>query len=145
MSGFSEILNRLGFGKKKEEKEAKPSSGSVQTKRPSFERTPAETATKKAPVQRAASGDMEMVDVVAKLDGMAKGNAEELDWKVSIVDLLKLLGMDSSREARTELAKELGIPADKLEDSADMNVWLHKKVLQEIAANGGNVPKELLD
>jgi hypothetical protein len=67
-----------------------------------------------------------------------------LDWKVSIVDLLKLLDIDSSREARNELAKELGCPADLMSDSAKMNVWLHKTVLQKIAENGGNIPQSLL-
>jgi len=63
---------------------------------------------------------------------------------VSIVDLLKLLGLDSSLEARKGLAAELGCPADKMADSAQMNTWLHKTVLQKLAENGGNVPKELL-
>ncbi|MBN8658624.1 MAG: DUF3597 domain-containing protein, partial [Anaerolineae bacterium] len=67
------------------------------------------------------------------------------NWKVSIVDLLKLLELDSSREAREELAKELNCPADQMSDSARMNVWLHKEVLRQIAANGGNIPKDLLD
>jgi hypothetical protein len=149
MSGFSDLLGKLGFGKKKEEESKAPSTSSgAKVTRPTFERTPAEkNASTRGGVQRAASSrnEKEMVDVVSKLDGMAKASAEKLDWKVSIVDLLKLLDLDSSREARTEMAKELKIPADQLEDSAKMNVWLHKKVLQEVAANGGNVPKELLD
>jgi len=60
------------------------------------------------------------------------------------VDLLKLLKMDSSREARNELAKELGCPADLMSDSAKMNTWLHKTVLQKIAENGGNIPQSLI-
>jgi hypothetical protein len=83
------------------------------------------------------------VDVVAKLEKMASGSG--LNWKVSIVDLLKVLGIDSSREARNELAKELKCPEDLMKDSAKMNVWLHKEVLRQIAQNGGNIPKELLD
>ena len=83
--------------------------------------------------------------MVAKLEGMAKANPEKLNWKVSIVDLMKLLGMDSSLTARKELAAELGCPAEKMGDSAQMNMWLHKTVLQKVAANGGNVPAELLD
>jgi phenylalanyl-tRNA synthetase beta subunit len=85
------------------------------------------------------------VDVVAKLEEMAKANPEKLNWKVSIVDLMKLLGMDSSLAARKELAAELGCPAEKMGDSAQMNMWLHKTVLQKMAENGGNVPAELLD
>ena len=68
--------------------------------------------------------------------------AQSLDWKVSIVDLLKLLDIDSSREARNELATELGCPADLMKDSAKMNVWLHKEVLKQIAENGGNIPRQ---
>ena len=83
--------------------------------------------------------------MVSKLEGLAAANSEELNWETSIVDLLKLLDIDSSREARNEMADELGIPADLKEDSASMNIWLHKTVLQKIADNGGNIPKSLLD
>ncbi|MEI6289276.1 MAG: DUF3597 domain-containing protein [Chloroflexota bacterium] len=84
-----------------------------------------------------------VVDVLKKLDGLAKARPE-LDWKVSIVDMLKLLDIDSSFAARKELAEELGCPADFMADSARMNVWLHKTVLQKIADNGGNIPVSLL-
>jgi hypothetical protein len=88
---------------------------------------------------------MAMVDVVSKLEKMA-GDNPGLDWKVSIVDLLKLLGIDSSLQARKELAQELGCPPDLIGgDYAKMNVWLHKTVLQKIAENGGNIPQSLLD
>jgi hypothetical protein len=83
------------------------------------------------------------VDVVRQLEERARGSG--LNWRVSIVDLLKLLDIDSSREARKELAQELGAPADVMTDSARMNTWLHKEVLRRIAQNGGNIPKELLD
>jgi hypothetical protein len=82
--------------------------------------------------------------VVAKLASLAKANPEKLNWQVSIVDLLKLLDIDSSLTARKQLATELGCPADKMGDSAQMNMWLHRTVLAKIAENGGNVPKELL-
>lgn len=85
------------------------------------------------------------VDVMAKLENMAAASSEKLNWRESIVDLLKLLGMDSSLAARKELATELGCPADKMGDSAQMNMWLHKAVIRKLAENGGNVPKELLD
>lgn len=84
-----------------------------------------------------------VVDVVSKLESLA-GSGSGLDWKVSIVDLLKLLGIDSSFSARKELATELGCPANLMGDSASMNVWLHKTVLQKIAENGGNIPESLL-
>jgi hypothetical protein len=83
------------------------------------------------------------VDVVKQLEKRAAGKG--LNWKVSIVDLLTVLDIDSSREARNELAKELGCPNDLMQDSAKMNTWLHKEVLKRIAANGGNIPANLLD
>ena len=92
---------------------------------------------------RGKASAMEMVDVMGKLESMSKGSG--LNWKKSIVDLLKVLDIDSSLTARKELAKELHCPADLMGDSAKMNTWLHKTVLQQIAANGGNVPKSLLD
>ncbi|MEI7845907.1 MAG: DUF3597 domain-containing protein [Chloroflexota bacterium] len=94
-----------------------------------------------APVQPVA---VPLVDVVNKLEGLSKSKPE-LDWKVSIVDMLKLLDMDSSFEARKELAVELDCPEEFMGDSAKMNVWLHKTVLQKIAENGGNIPASLLD
>jgi hypothetical protein len=101
--------------------------------------TPAPVAP--VPVQPVA---VPLVDVVNKLEGLAKSRPE-LDWKVSIVDMLKLLEMDSSFEARKELAVELDCPEEFMGDSAKMNVWLHKTVLQKIAENGGNIPASLLD
>jgi 3-oxoacyl-ACP reductase-like protein len=84
------------------------------------------------------------VDVDAVLTEMASKNSEKLDWKKSIVDLMKLVGMDSSLSERKELAKELGYTGD-MSDSATMNVWLHKQVLRKLADNGGKVPQNLLD
>lgn len=92
----------------------------------------------------AAPAAIPVVDVVAKLEKLAAASKEKLDWKVSIVDLMKLLGLDSSYSARKSLAVELGCPTEKMGDSAQMNMWLHKTVLQKLAENGGNVPKELL-
>lgn len=96
-----------------------------------------EAQSYKAPVA------IEVVDVLKKLDALAKARPD-LDWKVSIVDMLKLLEIDSSYEARKDLAVELGCPADNMNDSARMNIWLHKTVLQKIADNGGNIPVSLL-
>jgi hypothetical protein len=84
------------------------------------------------------------VDISAVLEGLTANNPEKLDWKRSIVDLMKLVGMDSSLGARKELAKELNYTGDT-NDSAKMNIWLHKEVLKRIAANGGKVPANLLD
>lgn len=89
------------------------------------------------------AGAPAVVDVTAILDGLAAKNPEKLDWKRSIVDLMKLVDMDSSLAARKELATELHYPGDK-NDSAAMNIWLHKEVIKKIAENGGKVPQELL-
>src|SRR5262245_45188245 len=91
-----------------------------------------------------AAQPMSDVDVAAVLTGLAAKNKEKLDWKKSIVDLMKLLGLDSSLAARKELAKELGYTGD-MNDSASMNIWLHKQVMQKLAANGGKVPADLQD
>ena len=83
------------------------------------------------------------VDVTAVLDDLAGKNSEKLDWRKSIVDLMKLVDMDSSLASRKELAKDLNYSGDT-SDSAKMNVWLHKEVIRKISENGGKVPKELL-
>ena len=95
------------------------------------------------PVKPAAPTPVSDVDVVKHLEQISVGTG--LNWKVSIVDLLKLLELDSSFEARKEMAVELGCPAELMGDSAKMNTWLHKTVLKEIAKNGGNIPANLLD
>ncbi|WP_437269769.1 DUF3597 domain-containing protein [Stutzerimonas balearica] len=92
----------------------------------------------------AAPAHLSQVDVAAKLDSMAASHPEKLNWRTSIVDLLKLLGLDSSLESRRELAVELGCPAEKMSDSAQMNMWLHREVLKRVADHGGSVPPELL-
>jgi hypothetical protein len=118
-----------------------PNLVSVTTRRkklPPLAPAAVETAAAPAPVAISA------VDVVAKMEALAGAHAEKLNWKTSIVDLLKLLGLDSSLAVRKELAAELGCPAEKMGDSAQMNMWLHKTVLQKLAANGGNIPADLL-
>jgi hypothetical protein len=98
-----------------------------------------------APATAAAAAAVSVVDVQAHLEGLAADNPQPLNWKTSIVDLLKLLDIDSSYAARKELATELGCPEELMGDSAQMNVWLHKTVLRKLAENGGQVPAELLD
>jgi Domain of unknown function (DUF3597) len=83
------------------------------------------------------------VDIAAILDRMAASHPEKLDWKHSIVDLMKLVGMDSSLSERKELAADLKYTGDT-NDSATMNMWLHKEVMRRLAANGGKVPADLL-
>jgi hypothetical protein len=87
---------------------------------------------------------MQQVDIEQVLDGMAAKNGQQLNWRTSIVDLMKLVGMDSTLQERKELADELGYTGDK-GDSAAMNIWLHKQVMQRMAQNGGKVPANLLD
>lgn len=85
-----------------------------------------------------ASKTLENVDVAAILNELAEKNSQKLNWKTSIVDLLKLLGLDSSLDARKKLAAELNYTGNT-DDSAAMNIWLHKMVMQKIVENGGNV------
>lgn len=129
MGLFGTIMEKLGFGAAAHAATPPPAAAA-----------PASPAPAAAPQPAAISA----VDVVGKLEGLAAKNAQKLNWKTSIVDLMKLLNLDSSLTARKELATELGCPADKMGDSAQMNMWLHKAVLQKLAANGGNIPKELL-
>src|SRR5262245_66340373 len=82
------------------------------------------------------------VDVAAVLTGLAAKNKEKLDWRKSIVDLMKLLDLDSSLSARKQLAQELKYSGD-MNDSAAMNIWLHKQVMTKLAENGGKVPADL--
>lgn len=122
MGFFSDILSKLGIGS-------------------------ASAASSPAPASPAAAPSptpVAMVDVVAQLERRAAANPQKLNWRTSIVDLLKLLDIDSSFAARKELATELACPPELMSDSAKMNTWLHKTVLARIAANGGNVPRELL-
>lgn len=146
MGIFSNILEKLGLNKKKEEEAKKPAAAATTVGK--------QTATAKPPVVKPGSlvgstlpkaKAISEVDVVSKLDQLAKANPQKLNWKTSIVDMLFLLGLDSSLTARKELAAELGCPKEKIGgDYAEMNIWLHKEVLKRIAANGGNIPKELL-
>jgi len=129
MGFFSKILEKLGIG--------------------STVAAPAPTAAPVSPAAAPAAPPptpVPLVDVVAQLEKRAAANPQKLNWRTSIVDLLKLLDLDSSLTARKELANELGCPAELIGgDYAKMNMWLHKTVLARIAANGGNIPKELLD
>jgi hypothetical protein len=94
-------------------------------------------APSSAPIAPAQS-----VDVAAIVDKAAAGKGEKLQWRTSIVDLMKALDIDSSFNARKELAKELGYTGDS-NDSATMNIWLHKQVMVKLAANGGKLPPEI--
>lgn len=93
--------------------------------------------------QSAAASAAAPVDVEAVLESMASSNSQKLDWRHSIVDLMKLVGMDSGLAQRKALAQELGYTGD-MNDSAAMNIWLHKQVMAKMAENGGKVPASLL-
>ena len=122
MSIFGKILSALGLGSSS---------------------TAAGTASAAVPAGRAGGGAvMSDVDVEKVCTDLAAKNKEKLDWKHSIVDLMKLLDLDSSLTARKELAGELHYSGDK-NDSASMNIWLHKQVMHKLAENGGKVPDDL--
>ena len=121
---------------------ATPVSGSPSAAQPGAA-TPAAPAVQSAATATAPAAPPKTVDVAAILDGLVAKNPEKLDWKRSIVDLMKLVGMDSSFAARKQLATELHYTGDP-NDSAAMNVWLHKQVLIKLSENGGKVPAELL-
>ena len=93
---------------------------------------------------QSAPAAMPEVDVEQMLDGMAASASQKLNWKTSIVDLMKLLDLDSSLAERKDLAKELHYTGD-MNDSAAMNIWLHRQVMNKLAANGGKVPADLRD
>jgi hypothetical protein len=137
MGFFSNILQKLGLGGDTAVVAATASDAA--TPGASVPSAPAPGAGPVTPTPVA------LVDVVAQLAQRAAANPQKLNWRTSIVDLLKLLGIDSSLAARKALATELDCPAALMADSAQMNIWLHKAVLTRVAANGGNVPPDLLD
>jgi 3-oxoacyl-ACP reductase-like protein len=103
---------------------------------------PASPAAQSAPAAAQAAAPAAPVDVTAIMDNLAAQSSERLDWRKSIVDLMKLINLDSSLAARKELAQELSYAGD-MNDSASMNIWLHKQVMTKLAENGGKVPDEL--
>ena len=136
MGFLGNILGKLGFGDAVAASAPPPPSAPVAA--------PAPAAASPAPAAEPVVNPIAVVDVMAQLEQRAASNPQKLNWRTSIVDLLKLLDIDSSLDARKTLAKELYCPDDLMGDSAKMNMWLHKNVLGYIAANGGNIPKELL-
>ncbi|MDP3423573.1 MAG: DUF3597 domain-containing protein [Burkholderiaceae bacterium] len=139
MEIFGSILDKLGISRASDQPAAEPAQAAPAAV------VPEATAAAPAPAAAPAVASITMMDVVAQLEQRAAASPQKLNWRTSIVDLLKLLDMDSSLAARKELAKELYCPDELMNDSARMNMWLHKNVLANIAANGGNVPADLLD
>ena len=136
MSIFSSILGKI-FGTTPAE--AAPAAPASDAPAAAPSAAPAPGAPASVPADVAAK-----VDIAAVLDDLNEKNPETLDWRVSIVDLLKVLGLDSSLTARKALAAELKYEGDT-HDSAKMNMWLHDKVIALVAANGGKVPADLLN
>lgn len=144
MSLFSKILSKLGFGDNKASAATNAPASPAPAPKPAAPAASPAAAAPVSPAPAPAKPQMSQVDVVSKLEQLASANPEKLNWKTSIVDLMKLLDMDSSLASRKDLAIELGYPRDKTDDSAAMNMWLHKTVLKKLAENGGNIPQELL-
>lgn len=130
MGIFSSIKDAI-FGKK---------AVAATPKAPPVSPTPV-VASAPQPVPTQAVTD---IDVIANLEAIDASDGRNLNWQTSIVDLMKMLGMESSLQERKDLAMELGYTGE-LEGSAEMNIWLHKAVMRELAKNGGKVPAELLD
>lgn len=126
MGLLSTIINKV-FGKK-------------EAPAPASAPAPAAEVVETVAAEISVPADFDVTGYLNELRGQTK---EKLDWTVSIVDLMKLVGMDSSLAARKELAKELGYGED-MKDSAKMNIWLHKQVMQQIAKHGGKLPAELV-
>jgi hypothetical protein len=134
MSVFGNIMSAI-FGRSS-------STAAAAAAPPSAATAAAAPAPQSAPTPTPTAAPPGPVDVAAILDGLAAQSSEKLDWRVSIVDLMKLVGLDSSLAARKELAGELSYAGDT-NDSAAMNVWLHGQVMTKLAENGGKVPDEL--
>jgi hypothetical protein len=142
MSIFGSIMNKIfhrdaAGGAASADASAKAAPGA-----PGRQTSGAGSASAASPAPAASGGGAQAVDVEAVLSGMASKQSQKLDWHHSIVDLMKLLDLDSSLSARKELAKELNYTGD-MSDSAKMNIWLHKQVMQKLAENGGKVPESL--
>jgi hypothetical protein len=141
MSIFGNIMGSI-FG---HAKAATPAPGATTPGKTAPSTGPAATGAKPAtggPATASTGPAGGPVDVEAVLTHLASQNREKLDWRGSIVDLMKLLNLDSSLHARKELAKELHYTGDT-NDSARMNIWLHKQVMTKLAENGGKVPESL--
>lgn len=145
MGLFNTILQKLGFMKGKAvEAVAGENAAAAEAPVAPVEAAAVETIAAEPAAVETPAGSPEIVDVVAVCEALAAKNPQKLNWKTSIVDLMKLLGMDPSLANRKELAKELGCPENLIGgDYSQMNVWLIKAVMQKLAENGGKVPEDL--
>ena len=145
MGLFNTILQKLGFVKDKAvEAVAGEIAAAAEAPVSPVEAAAVETVAVAPAAVETPAGSPEIVDVAAVCEALAAKNPQKLNWKTSIVDLMKLLGMDPSLANRKELAKELGCPENLIGgDYSQMNVWLIKAVMQKLAENGGKVPEDL--
>ena len=145
MGLFNTILQKLGFVKDKAvEAVAGENAAAAEASVSPVEAAAVETVAAAPAAAETPAGSPEIVDVAAVCEALAAKNPQKLNWKTSIVDLMKLLGMDPSLANRKELAKELGCPENLIGgDYSQMNVWLIKAVMQKLAENGGKVPEDL--
>ena len=136
MSIFGSIMSAIfGHSSSAAAATAAPAPAAAQPASPAAPSAPAS-----APAAPAAASSP--VDVAAIMDNLAGRASQQLNWRTSIVDLMKLINLDSSLAARKQLAQELNYSGD-MNDSASMNIWLHKQVMTKLAENGGRVPDEL--
>lgn len=150
--GWFDAVKGAIFGGQAKAEEAAAETAAPESPAPAAAPSPAAQATPAAPAEAAATAapaaaaaaPAATVDVAAILDAAVAAKGQKLDWRHSIVDLLKAIDVDSSFSTRKELAAELGYTGSTA-DSATMNIWLHKQVIQKLAENGGKVPPELLD
>ena len=152
MSIFGSILGAIfGHAQQQPTQQSHPAGGQqAHPQAPQGKAAPSTQQAHAAPQQQAKAGTpppqaakpQHPVDVAAVLDKLKADKHANLDWEHSIVDMMKLLDLDSSLSARQELAKELHYTGD-LHDSASMNIWLHKRVMTKLAENGGKVPDNL--
>lgn len=139
MGIFSGIKNAI-WGKAKAKEASKPAAAKPVAAAPVAPKPAAAAPVTAAP----APIELDEVDVAELMEDLAEKSDVKLNWKTSIVDLMKLLDLDFSLTARKELAEELGYTGER-DGSAEMNIWLHKAVLRELAKNGGKVPADMLD
>jgi len=134
MSIFGSIMSKIFGGGE--------AAAATSNPQPAPASTSSSISVNASPGSTSATAPGQSVDVEAVLTDLSSKNSQQLNWRASIVDLMKLLNLDSSLNSRKELARELNYNGD-MNDSAAMNIWLHKQVMQKLADNGGKVPDDL--
>lgn len=142
MSIFKNIMSKIFPSAFASETDHKEQADKIKETNATSEISNGENATSKPKEESQSTVAADKVDVAAILDEMQKKYPQKLNWHTSIVDLMKLLGLDSSLDARKQLAKELNYTGD-MNDSTTMNIWLHKEIMRKIAENGGVLPDSI--